>query len=290
MYILSFDIEDWFHIFHPAYENKPELWNKLNHRVESNTQWVLDFLSRHQLRATFFCLGWVAEKYPQLIKSIHEAGHEVAAHSYMHNKISNLNPETFFADTKRVIDILENLTGSKITTYRAPGFSMNKNTLWAFEILHDLGIENDSSFKSGLFMGFSGRIPNEPFVLKGNGFELREFPTRTFNFLGNHLIYSGSGYFRVYPYSFIQKMFRASKYEMAYYHPRDFDNGIHNYLNNHAFVKLKYRIGTNSSRKKLDKLVREFDFVTMEKAVGQFDWENAVVFDLMNGENKKADV
>ncbi|MCF6172145.1 MAG: polysaccharide deacetylase family protein [Bacteroidales bacterium] len=290
MYILSFDIEDWFHIFHPAYENKPELWNKLNHRVESNTQWVLDFLSRHQLRATFFCLGWVAEKYPQLIKSIHEAGHEVAAHSYMHNKISNLNPETFFTDTKRVIDILENLTGSKITTYRAPGFSMNKNTLWAFEILHDLGIENDSSFKSGLFMGFSGRIPNEPFVLKGNGFELREFPTRTFNFLGNHLIYSGSGYFRVYPYSFIQKMFRASKYEMAYYHPRDFDNGIHNYLNNHAFVKLKYRIGTNSSRKKLDKLVREFDFVTMEKAVGQFDWENAVVFDLMNGENKKADV
>ena len=285
LYVLSFDIEDWFHILHPAYENQPDLWDGLPNRVEQNTKWVLDFLGQHQLKATFFCMGWVAEKYPRLIKSIHEAGHEIAAHSYLHNKVSNLTPESFFADTKRVIEILENLTGNKLTTYRAPGFSMNKNTLWAFEILHELGIENDSSFKSGLHMGFSGRIPKEPFILKGDGFELREFPTRTFNFFGGHLIYSGSGYFRVYPYSFVQKMFKASGYEMAYYHPRDFDNGIHNYLNKHAFIKLKYRIGTNSSRIKLEKLVNEFDFVTMEKAVNQFDWEKAIVFDLMNGEN-----
>ncbi len=84
---------------------------------------------------------------------------------------------------------------------------MDKSTLWAFEILNELGIENDSSFKSGLHMGFRGRIPNEPFILKGDGFEIREFPTRTFNFFGKHVIYSGSGYFRVYPYIFVQKLF-----------------------------------------------------------------------------------
>ncbi|RLD52382.1 MAG: polysaccharide deacetylase [Bacteroidetes bacterium] len=286
MYILSFDIEDWFHIFHPAYENQPDLWSGLPNRVENNTKWILDFLGQQQLKATFFCMGWVAEKYPRLIKSIHEAGHEIAAHSYLHNKVSKLNPESFYADTKRVVDTLENLTANKISAYRAPGFSMNKSTLWAFEILHELGIENDSSFKSGLHMEFSGRIPNEPFILKGNGFEIREFPTRTFNFFGSHIIYSGSGYFRIYPYPFVKKLFKASAYEMAYFHPRDFDNGIHKYLDKHAFIKLKYRMGTNNSRFKLEKLVNAFDFVTMEKAVNQFDWKKAVVFDLLNGENK----
>ncbi len=286
MYILSFDIEDWFHIFHPAYVNQPNLWEGLPKRIEKNTNWVLDFLSQQQLKATFFCLGWVAEKYPQLIKSIHEAGHEIAAHSYLHNKVSNMNPDSFYDDTKRVIEVLENLTGDKVKSYRAPGFSMDKRTLWAFDILHELGIENDSSFKSGLYMGFSGRIPNEPFILKGNGFNIREFPTRTFNFFGGHVIYSGSGYFRIYPYPIVQKLFKASAYEMAYYHPRDFDNGIHKVLDKHVFVKLKYRIGTNSSRLKLEKLVNEFDFITMRKAVTQVDWEKATIFNLMNGEKK----
>ena len=285
MKILSFDIEDWFHIFDPAYENQPDLWSGFLSRVERNTEWILDFLSRHQLKASFFCLGWVAEKYPQLIKSIHNNGHEIAAHSYLHNKVNQLNPESFYEDTKRVIDTLENLTGSKINTYRAPGFSMDKNTLWAFEILHEFGIENDSSFKSGLHMGFPGRIPKEPFILKGKGFEMKEFPTRTFNFLGSHIVYSGSGYFRIYPYHFIQKKFKHSDYEMAYFHPRDFDNHIHQFFKNHPLLQLRYRIGTNSSRLKLEKLVNEFDFITLKKAISQVDWEKAKIFDLENGEN-----
>lgn len=283
MYILSFDIEDWFHIFHPAYENQPELWENLSNRVEQNTQWVLDFLEKHELKATFFCMGWVAEKYPGLIKNIHQSGHEVAAHSYLHNKVNQLTPEQFYDDTKRVINILENLTGEKVNTYRAPGFSMNKNTLWAFEILNEFGIENDSSFKSGLHMGFRQRIPKEPFLLKGNGFAIREFPTRTFNFLGGHVIYSGSGYFRVYPYAFVRQLFKTSGYEMAYYHPRDFDNGVHRFLNRHALIKLRYRIGTNRSRLKLERLVKDFDFLTLGEAVENFNWEKAEVFNLLNG-------
>jgi polysaccharide deacetylase family protein (PEP-CTERM system associated) len=284
LYVLSFDIEDWFHVFDPAYENQPELWSGYSSRVERNTQWVLDFLSRHQLKATFFILGWVADRYPQLIKSIHRDGHEVAAHSYLHNKVRQLNPESFYEDTKRVLDILENLTGEKIRTYRAPGFSMDKNTLWAFEILHDFGIENDSSFKSCLHMGFPGRIPREPFILKGKGFDLKEFPTRTFNLFGNHIIYSGSGYFRIYPYHFIQKKFKQSEYEMAYFHPRDFDNHIHRFFEKRPLLQLRYRIGTNNSQLKLEKLVNDFAFVTLKKARAQFNWEKAKIFDLVNGE------
>jgi peptidoglycan-N-acetylglucosamine deacetylase len=286
LYILSFDIEDWFHIFHPAYENQPDLWAGLSNRVEQNTHWVLDFLEQHELKATFFCMGWVADKYPGLIKTIHASGHEVAAHSYLHNKVNKLTPNSFYEDTNRVISTLESLTGAKITTYRAPGFSMDKSTLWAFEILHEFGIENDSSFKSGLHMGFRRRIPNEPFILKGDGFEIREFPTRTFNFLGGHVIYSGSGYFRLYPYGFVRRLFKSSKYEMAYYHPRDFDNSIHKFLNTHALVKLRYRLGTNSSRAKLDKLVNEFEFLTLGEAVQNFDWEKAKIFDLESDKNR----
>lgn len=288
MYILSFDIEDWFHIFHPAYENKPELWKKLNGRVEENTRWILDILAQNQLKATFFCLGWVAEKHPSLIKIIHREGHEVAAHSYLHNKVKNLGPESFLTDTKRVIDILEEITGNKITSYRAPGFSMDKTTHWAFEILNELGIENDSSFKSGMYMGFPEKIPNEPFLLREKDFLIREFPTRTFNLFGSHQIYSGSGYFRLYPYRFVKKMFSASAYEMAYFHPRDFDNGIHKYLNNHPLIKLRYRIGTNRSRINFVRFVNEFEFITVREAVQQFDWEKAKVYDLLNGENKQA--
>lgn len=286
MYILSFDIEDWFHIFHPAYENQPDLWNNLSPRVEKNTMWVLDFLEENNLSATFFCLGWVAEKHPEIIKLIHKKGHEIAAHSFLHNKVKDLGPKSFKEDTRKAIHTLENLTGEKITSYRAPGFSMDKNTVWAFEILNEFGIENDSSFKSGLHMGFRGRIPKEPFLIRCNGFTIKEFPTRTFNFLGGHIIYSGSGYFRLYPYSFVKRLFDSSSYEMAYYHPRDFDNGIHNYLNNHPLIKLRYRIGTNRSRIKLKKLVNEFDFLTMEKAVTKFNWEKAHVFDLVNGDKK----
>jgi polysaccharide deacetylase family protein (PEP-CTERM system associated) len=285
LYVLSFDIEDWFHIFDPAYENKPELWSGLSSRVEQNTKWILDFLSGHQLKATFFCLGWVAEKHPQLIKLIHESGHELAAHSFLHDKVRNLNPESFYKDTKRVLDILENITGSKITTYRAPGFSMDKNTLWAFEILNEFGIENDSSLKSGLHMGFPGKIPKNPFIIKGKGFEMKEFPTRTFNLLGSHFIYSGSGYFRIFPYQFVQKKFKASQYEMAYFHPRDFDNNIHHFFNNHPMLQLRYRIGTNNSRLKIEKLVSEFEFITLQKAINHFDWEKAIIFDMENGES-----
>ena len=122
-------------------------------------------------------------------------------------------------------------------------------------------------------------------IMSKKSFMIREFPTRTFNFFGSHQIYSGSGYFRLYPYRFVKKMFRSSDYEMAYFHPRDFDNHIHKYLNNHPLLGLRYRIGTNRSRVNLDKFINEFDFITLQKAVQQFDWKNAKVYNLLNGEN-----
>ena len=244
---------------------------------------MLDFLAEHELRATFFTLGWVANKYPDLIKRIDNEGHEVAAHSYLHTKVHHLNEADFKQDTEKVIKLLQDLTGKKIDTYRAPGFSLNKNTLWAFEILHDLGVTTDSSLKSNLHMGFPGKIPKEPFNLKCNGYTLKEFPTRTFNFFGDHIIYSGSGYFRIWPYWFVKKRFTASAYEMAYFHPRDFDNHIHQMFMGNPYLQLRYRIGTNRSQTKMKYFVKDFEFITVKEATKKINWDQTKILNLVNG-------
>lgn len=282
MNILSFDIEDWFHIFDSAYCNKPEKWKTLPSSVEKNTSWALNLLEENNLKATFFCLGWVAEKHPNLIKKISDQGHEVAAHSYLHNKVHDLSSETFKKDTERVVKHLQDLTGKPIDTYRAPGFSLNKKTLWAFEILHELGIKIDSSLKSNLHMGFPGKIPDEPFLLKCNGYSIKEFPIRTFNFLGDHVIYSGSGYFRLWPYWFVKSRFKVSDYEMVYFHPRDFDNSIHKMFKGNPYLQLRYRVGTNSSKAKMNYFVNDFDFLTIKEAVTRVDWKQAKILTLLN--------
>ena len=283
LYILSFDIEDWFHIFDNAYYSRSADWDSLPTSVEKDTGWLLDFLGEHSLKATFFTLGWVAEKYPALIREMHKQGHEIAAHSHSHAKVHHMGGESFRKDTEKVLKLLEDITGEKVTTYRAPGFSLNKNTLWAFEILHDLGIRVDSSLKSNLHMGFPGRIPDEPFLLHCNGFSMKEFPTRTFTLLGKHIVYSGSGYFRIWHYWFVRKKFRASKYEMAYFHPRDFDNHIHQMFMGHPYLQLRYRIGTNRSQTKLKSFVKDFDFITVKEADRLVDWEKVRTLDLLNG-------
>ncbi|HEY9113460.1 MAG TPA: polysaccharide deacetylase family protein [Bacteroidales bacterium] len=271
MKILSFDIEDWFHIFNPAFAGHVEKWDKLPSQVVAETEWILDFLEKNQLKATFFCLGWVAGKNPQLIKKIVENGHELAAHSYLHRKVGDISEKVFFEDTSRSINILEEITGNKITAFRAPGFSFNEHTKWAFSILHELGITEDSSLKSGLRFG-KKIIPNEPFLMDVAGFSIKEFPTRTYSFLGNKIIYSGSGYFRLFPYQFVKNRFLSSEYEMSYFHPRDFDSMIHTYYKGHPILQLRYRLGTDSSKNKMNQFVKDFDFITLKEADKLIDW------------------
>ena len=286
MYILSFDIEDWFHIFDDAYYNKPEKWDNLPARVVRNTDWLLSFLEENNLKATFFCLGWVVDKYPDLIRKINDKGHEIAAHSYLHTKVHHLSSKDFNKDTEQVVKSLQDLTGKAVDTYRAPGFSLNKKTLWAFEILHQHGIRVDSSLKSNLHMGFPGRIPTEAFLLNCDGYSLKEFPTRTFNFGGKHIIYSGSGYFRLWPYWFLKQLFRSSSYEMAYFHPRDFDDHIHQLFKGNPYLQLRYRIGTSHSRKKFQSVVDDFKFLTLKEASEVINWKETKVLNLTNGNPK----
>lgn len=273
MHILSFDIEDWFHTFNRKYYNNPGLWKSLPSTVEKNTEIILDFLKKHNIKATFFCLGWITETHQSIIKKISRQGHHIAAHSYLHNKREDLSKKSFYSDTERNIKTLEDITGEKVNTFRAPGFSLNHNAKNTIETLYKLGIRYDSSLKSGFYLN-DKKIPDNPFLIKTNNISIKEFPIHTFSFLNKKIIYSGSGYFRVLPYNFIKNKIMAKEYEMLYFHPRDFDNSVHKYINN-PLLKLKYRFGTYSTLNKLKFFSKDFNFLSIEEADKSINWEKA---------------
>jgi len=272
MHILTFDIEDWFHTFDKAYYNRPALWETLSTSLEENVNRISGFLDKMGLKATFFWLGWEAHRYPQLVKKLLEQGHEIAAHSYFHTKISDLSPKTFYKDTERVVKTLEDITGKKVKSYRAPGMSINSSTLWALDILSELGIEEDSSLVTGQLL--NGKIiPDRPLVVDFKGSIVREFPVSSFPIFGKAFNYSSSGYFRITPFWYIQKKILNKPYTMSYFHPRDFDVGVHKFIKGNPYLKLKYRLGAKSTFHKLEQLTGNTNWISVEEADRQVNWD-----------------
>jgi len=215
MNILTFDIEDWFHTHQNRQQYSGHIWNDLPSKVEANTERILEMLSELDIKATFFVLGWVAEHHPKLIKKIYSEGHEIAAHSHWHHSPRFLTPESFEKDLKLCLLTLEDITGDKITAYRAPGFNLKLKDKWAFEILAENGINVDSSIQLRQYQKAG------PFVINIGDKEIIEFPLVTTSF---GLPYSGGGYFRALPQSLLNYFFSIHKYNLLYFHPRDFDS------------------------------------------------------------------
>ena len=268
MHILTFDIEDWFHTFDDAYYGKVEKWASLPAHLEDNINRICDFLAEYHSKATFFWLGWEAKRFPGLIKSLAENGHEIAAHSFYHQKINDLDKRAFKKDTEKVIKTLEDLTGEKVKSYRAPGMSINDNTLWALDILYELGIENDSSVVSVK----RSKFPDVPFVFHHNGIEIKEFPVPALSALGNQFNYSSSGYFRISPYRWLREKISQSDYMLFYFHPRDFDTDVHKMFPGNIHLKLRYRFGTKKALSKLEKILKPYSVLNIAEAERRIDW------------------
>ena len=145
MKILTFDIEDWFHILDNPETNNVEEWTNLPSRIEEGVDRILNRLEITNTRATFFCLGWVAEHYPHVIKNIAKRGYQIGTHSYAHPLAYTQTKSDYEEDLKKSIYLIEDLTGKKVSLYRAPGFSITKENLWTFEIMHNNGIDLDCS-------------------------------------------------------------------------------------------------------------------------------------------------
>lgn len=280
--ILTFDIEEWFHILdNPSTQTENE-WIQFESRIHLNMDRIFDLLERSQTRATFFCVGWIAKQYPEVIKAIAGKGFEIGSHSDMHQLVYQQNPKTFSSDLENSIKTLEDLTGKKVTVFRAPGFSITEKNKWAFEILARFGITLDCSIfpASRAHGGFPSFQKAEPSKIRYNGIELKELPINYVNILNREVIFSGGGYFRFFPYPFIKKWTENSDYVMTYFHPRDFDPQQPVIKDLSPLRKFKSYVGLKKTEKKLEKWLTDFHFTDIATAREKIDWDQVPVVDL----------
>ncbi|MCC5922412.1 MAG: polysaccharide deacetylase family protein [Crocinitomicaceae bacterium] len=282
MNILTFDIEDWFHILDNPDTKGIAEWSKFESRLAQNMDTIFKILDDHQQKATFFVVGWIAEKHPDQVKRIIENGHEIGSHTHLHQLVYEQSPADFGQDLQKSIGILGDIAGNKIKYFRAPGFSITSNTPWAFEALLKNGIEIDSSVfpASRSHGGFEQFGTAKPAIIACQGMQLKEFPINTHRLFGKDIIFSGGGYFRLFPYSAIQKFTEKSPYVMTYFHPRDFDPQQPMVPGLSAVRKFKSYYGLKQTEVKLRKWVNNFEFMDLAKANEKVNWTDAPVIDI----------
>lgn len=275
MRILSFDIEEWFHLLDHKATAKEEDWAKYDYRIHENSDRILSWLEETKQKATFFCLGWIADKFPEIIRDINQQGHEIGSHTHLHQLIYNQTQQEFEEDVKRSIDVLQQVSGQKIRSFRAPGFSIKNSNLWALESLIKLGIEVDSSIfpASRQHGGIADFEIQEPFLFEQNGMLLKEFPINVAQLLGQKFIFSGGGYFRLFPYTFIKNLTLKEPYTMTYFHPRDFDPDQPIIEGLSAIRRFKTYYGLDASFGKLKKYMAEIPFTDIRTVEEKIDWE-----------------
>lgn len=277
MNILTIDLEDWFHILDHSSTSEIYQWEKFESRIERNTDWLLQVMSDSNVQATFFILGWVAEKYPGLVKKIISNGHEPATHSYAHQLLYKQNAIEMKNDLQRAIQLTEDVCGKKITAYRAPGFSFNQKSKFAFEVLNECGIEMDCSLFPARrnHGGFHQFGKNYPVWIEYEGYRLKELPINTKNVFGQRVVFSGGGYFRFFNYKHIQRWMKSSDYVMTYFHPRDFDSGQPMIEDLVWYRKWMSYTGLKSSASKFQQFLKDFSFVTVGEANANINWSDA---------------
>ena len=282
MNILTFDIEEWFHIMDNESTRTINEWKNYESRIHTNMDRIFDILEKTSPKATFFCLGWIAETYPEIIREILNRGHEIGTHTRMHQLIYEQSPLEFARDLEHSIKTLEDLSGQKVKYFRAPGFSIRENNKWAFEIMVAQGIEVDCSIfpaprAHGGFPSYKNPVPS---IIKCKGIELKELPINFNTLLGKSVIFTGGGYFRLFPYSFIKKWTTESQYIMTYLHPRDFDADQPVIKELSLSRRFKSYVGIKGSTDKLKKWLTDFEFIDIGTAIDKIDWENVPVVEI----------
>jgi polysaccharide deacetylase family protein (PEP-CTERM system associated) len=244
---------------------------------------ILEELAIRNLKGTFFCLGWIAEKHPSVIRKIHQQGHHIGCHSYQHELSFRFDRQGFKNDTEKSQKLIEDLIGEKINAFRAPGFSITEKNKWAFEVLAELGFEYDCSIfpASHDYGGFQSYGKAQPALLKlPGGALLKEFPINIHQVFGKNIVFSGGGFFRLFPYWLIKKWGRQHPYLMTYFHPRDFDPNQPIIKSLPLMRKFKSYVGLNGAFSKFQCLLNDFEFITLKEADVLIDWKEVQVIDI----------
>lgn len=270
---LTIDVEEYFHPNAMDDAVSPEEWDGLPHRVEDNTRRVLDLLGEHGVRATFFVLGWVAERWPGLVREIQRGGHEVACHGFAHRLVYKLGPVAFRDDVARAKRCLEDCLGTPVNGFRAASWSIVSSTLWALEILIEEGFRYDSSIfpiRHDIYgiPGFS-RFPVRVRAAAG---EIVEIPPSTVRVFGTNLPVGGGGYFRIFPYAVTRWAIRRlndreQRPALIYFHPWELDEDQPR-LRAGRLARFRQYANIRRTRPRLHRLLDELRFAPLMEAIG----------------------
>jgi polysaccharide deacetylase family protein (PEP-CTERM system associated) len=271
-YILSIDVEDWFHILDCHGAPPLHAWSSLPSRVERNFFRILDLLSDNNVTSTMFFLGWIAERLPHLVREAKARGHEIASHSYAHRLIYTMTPEEFTADTRRARMILQDISGKPVLGYRAPGFSVTADTPWFFERLAAAGHTYDASvFPARRGHGGWSTAEPAPHIALGagqTGKPLIELPVSVATVLGRRVCFFGGGYMRLFPLRIIRMMAKrvhaTGRPVIFYLHPRDIDPEQPR-LPMPLLRSFKCYVNAGSACEKLENLSKTFSFISFRE-------------------------
>lgn len=265
---LTIDVEDYFQVSAFAPHIARSEWNMRECRVERNVNSILDMLARRNIKATFFTLGWIAERYPQLVREIVEEGHELASHGYGHERASDQSEEAFFADINLAKIVLEDLTGVQVNGYRAPSFSIGTGNLWAFDCLVRAGYRYSSSIYPIRHDHYG--MPDSPRFAYEVRPGLMEIPITTLRVLNRNLPSSGGGYFRLLPYALSRWMLgRVNGHDresgIFYFHPWEIDTGQPRIAGISRKTRFRHYVNINRMESRLNRLLGDFKWGRMDE-------------------------
>ena len=307
MNILTFDVEEWFHLLDFDATRNEEQWKNYEVRIYENVDRILDILESTNTKATFFIIGWVAKTYPDVVKKI-AAKYQIGSHTMSHQLVWQQSKEEFREDVSSSIKLLQDITGQPVECFRAPGFSVTDKEGWAFDILAELGIKYDCSVfpahhAHGGMTGYGAPVPS---LIKHGETVMKEFPVTTKTIMGRRIIFSGGGYFRLVPYSLIKSwsaecengyrnhmmpriwhdshgnmmmgddglpVTRDVGYLLSYIHPRDLDGGQPMIEGLPLKRKFKSYVGLKGAAEKLRQYLRDFKFTDVRTAAENICWE-----------------
>ena len=275
---LTIDLEDYYHVSAFRDQISSAQWNIQQSRIETNTEVLLDLLDGAGCKATFFTLGWIAERHPELVRRVAERGHEIACHSLRHRTVYDMTVEEFRQDTRQAKQLLEDASGQEVRGYRAPSFSITRDSFWALEVLAELGFTFDSSI-------FPINHPNygipggarDPWRIETPHGPIVEFPLTTLQLLGWRSPFGGGAYFRILPYWYTRWGIRflntrEHRRVCVYLHPWELDMEQPR-MEGRITSRIRHYLGLRSTPAKFRKLIRDFEFVPLGDLVDKVLFE-----------------
>lgn len=265
---LTIDVEDYFQVSAFAPYIPREQWEERSCRIERNVERILLMLDGHATKATFFTLGWIAERYPHLVRRIVESGHELASHGYGHLRASDQTEAAFFADIESAKKLLEDLSGHEVKGYRAPSFSIGEGNLWAFDCLERAGYRYSSSIYPIRHDHYG--MPDAPRFAHQVRRGLLEVPATTVRFFERNWPASGGGYFRLMPYVLSRWLLQRVNQEdhqsvVFYFHPWEIDTGQPRIDGINAKTRFRHYLNLHKTEARLQRLLADFNWGRMDE-------------------------